>query len=69
MGSILFSKEFEERLIKDTFKSEYGINLNKIGDVYEARDDNNRLIAMSSQLDLIVMAVCIAYDIDLYKED
>lgn len=55
----------EEKYIMDGLKYEYGINLTKVGDVYEARDDSGKLIAMSSNLVIIIKAVCIAYGIEM----
>ena len=62
---IIFSDgNCEERWIMNSLKEDYGINVSKVGDVYEARDDSGKLIAMSSRLLYIIKAVMIAYDIE-----
>lgn len=62
---IFYDGNVEEKWIMDGLKEEFGINVSKVGDVYEARDDYGKLIAMSSQLYIIVKAVAIAYGIDI----
>ena len=62
---IFYDVNVEEKWIMDGLKEEFGINVSKVGDVYEARDDYGKLIAMSSQLYIIVKAVAIAYGIDI----
>lgn len=62
---IFYDGNVEEKWIMDGLKEEFGINISKIGNVYEARDDYGKLIAMSSQLYIIVKTVAIAYGIDI----
>lgn len=64
--NIIFSDgNVEEKYIMDGLKEDYGVNITKLGDVYEARDDYGVLIAMSSNLLNIIKAVIIAYDIEI----
>lgn len=65
MDLIFSDGNVEEKCIINSLKEELGINVSKVGNVYEARDDYGKLIAMSSQLYIIVKAVAIAYGIDI----